>query len=81
MPERRTPPISSTPPAGPAGHQLERTGARTIPLTDEEIGRGLAALRKASASRAEQLARRDGTPFPSSADLISQIREELDHRR
>jgi len=57
------------------------TGPRTTPLTAEAIRQGLVAVRKAAASRAEQLARRGGTPFPSSVDLIREIREELSARQ
>ncbi len=57
------------------------TGSRTKPLGDEESARGLAALRRAAVSRAEQLARRGGQPFPPSSDLVREIREELSARR
>jgi hypothetical protein len=49
-------------------------------LTDEEVAHRLAALHRASILRAELLARRRGTPLPSSVDLIQQIREELSER-
>jgi excisionase family DNA binding protein len=53
-------------------------GQRT--LTDEEVAQRLAALHRASTLRAELLARRGGTPLPSSVDLIRQVREELSER-
>jgi excisionase family DNA binding protein len=56
-------------------------GLMTDALTAQDIRQGLAAMRKAAASRAEQLERRGGVPFPSSVDLIKEIREEMGARQ
>lgn len=56
------------------------TRQRANPLTEDEVHRRLEALKRASASRKAQLERRGGVPYPSSADLIRQAREEMAER-
>jgi excisionase family DNA binding protein len=46
------------------------------PLTEEERERGLQALEELKALRREMLQRRGGKPFPSSVELIREMREE-----
>ena len=46
------------------------------PMTEEERQRGLAALAELDALREQMLARRDGQPFPSSVEIIREMREE-----
>jgi excisionase family DNA binding protein len=55
------------------------TGPRG-PLSAEEAERRLAALERADASRAEQLARRGGKPYSSSTALVDEARAELSRR-
>lgn len=66
MQERPQPPILRRP--------------RTSPLPEAEVKRRLQALKRASASRAEQLARRGGVPYSSSTELMCQAREEMADR-
>jgi excisionase family DNA binding protein len=56
------------------------TGPRG-PLSDAEVTQRLAALQRADAARAEQLARRGGKPYSSSTELIDETREEMSQRR
>lgn len=53
-----------------------QTTIDTSPLTDDERQRGLAALARLDAFQERLLASRGGQPFPSSVDLIEQLRDE-----
>jgi excisionase family DNA binding protein len=53
-----------------------RTTLEISPLTDEERRSGLEVLEQIDALQAKMLAERGGQPFPSSIDLIRQMREE-----
>jgi excisionase family DNA binding protein len=55
-------------------------GPRTSALTDIEVADRLAALERAAASRAAQLASRGGVPLASSTEVVAQVREELEQR-
>jgi excisionase family DNA binding protein len=46
------------------------------PITPEERRQGLAAVERARRSQAEQLAKRGGVPYPSSWELINELRDE-----
>ena len=46
------------------------------PLTEEERQRGLEALKRIDALQEKVLADRGGEPFPSSVELIREMREE-----
>lgn len=50
------------------------------PLTDEEMERGLEAIKRAKTLRECILARRRGKPLPSSWRLIRQQREKRSRR-
>lgn len=49
-------------------------------LTPEEKQRGLEALERTRRHRKEILARRGGAPFPSSVEIIHEMREERDRQ-
>jgi excisionase family DNA binding protein len=53
-----------------------QTSIDTSPLTEDEQQRGLAALAELDALQERMLASRGGQPFPSSVDLIQQLRDE-----
>lgn len=57
-----------------------QTTIDTSPLTDEERQRGLDALAQLDAFQDRLLASRGGQPFPSSVDVIQQMREERSER-
>lgn len=57
-----------------------QTTIDTSPLTDDERQRGLAALVQLDAFQERLLAARGGQPFPSSVDLIEQMRDERSER-
>ena len=61
---------------------VRSAAGRDIPgaLSTEDAARALAALQRAATLRSHQLARRGGTPFPSSVELIRQTQEELSKR-
>ena len=64
-------------------HEASVTDAADLPsrrLTDEEVQRGLAALERASATRASILASRGGVPLSSSVEIINEIRQEMTDR-
>lgn len=46
------------------------------PLTDGERARGLVFIEAVRRAHAELLARRGGVPFPSSAEILHELREE-----
>ena len=50
------------------------------PLTEEEIKRGLKAIKELEELGSRILARRKGKPLPSSWKLIRQAREDLSKR-
>jgi excisionase family DNA binding protein len=62
------------------GSLSTNTSVDTTPLTDEERQRGLAALAKLDDFQERLLAARGGQPFPSSVDVIQQMREERSER-
>ncbi len=50
------------------------------PLTDEEAERTLQVLEQIDALQEKMLRRRGGQPFPSSVELIREMREERDRQ-
>jgi excisionase family DNA binding protein len=57
-------------------HVPMQTTVKIRPLTEEERQHGLEALDQIDALQQRMLAARSGTPFPSSVDLIRQMRED-----
>jgi hypothetical protein len=54
----------------------DRTTVATSPMTEEERRRGLAVLKELDALQEQMVAERGGQPFPSSVELIEEMREE-----
>ena len=57
-------------------HETTPSATTIIPLTEEEVNRGLEALRQARALGQRILARRQGQPLPDSTPLICEARED-----
>ncbi|MBI2863436.1 MAG: helix-turn-helix domain-containing protein [Chloroflexi bacterium] len=59
-----------------AEHTIHQQPLELGPLTSDERKKMLAAVEAAKRLHADQLKRRSGIPFPSSADMLDELREE-----
>jgi excisionase family DNA binding protein len=76
--ERLVQPVVAVPAAEATPEPAEATPPYTVrhTLTEDERQRGLAVLKALDAFHERMRAEHDGEPYPSSVDLIRQMREE-----